>query len=374
MPALQLLGGTTIFLYHALSGGFRPEAAFAAYLAFLALVAASFAFERPFVRLPLVLAKCAFCLALGAASPYPPLLLPAILLESSELFPAGRRLYPLWAALALFSGAALLVPPRGSLPAFLPLAFLSWAAAVLAAALLLRDRARRAGLMDRARGLERRLADADARREALERERSSGDGLARAEERQRIAARLHDELGHAMTGSIMQLEAALVLSGDDPERARGIVGEVVRSLRVGLSSVRASLRAIKPSVPELGLERLRAILASFEAAQGISASLSTEGPVEAMPGPIWAACEDNLREALTNTLKHSCASSFRCRICALNGAYKIEFRDDGRPSPSFRRGMGLEGMDERVRRSGGTLIVDASRGFSVIMLFMKGEG
>jgi signal transduction histidine kinase len=372
MPVLQLLGGTTIFLIHAIPGDFRPEEAFAAFLAFLVLVAASFAFPKARIRIPLILLKCAFCLALGLRTPYPLFLLPAILLEAPELFPARRPLLPIWAFLGLLGAAPLLLLPRSRFPELFPAFFISWAVCAFTAARGLGCRAREARLSAQARELERSLSAAESRRDALERERAAREVLARSEERESIAARLHDELGHAMTGSIMQLEAAALLFDDDPQRVRRIVGEVTRSLRQGLSSVRSSLRAIKPSASDLGIERIRAILQAFEAEQGIAASLSTEGAVEAMPQRIWLAVEANLREALTNTLRHSSGSSFRCRLCALNGAYKIEFRDDGRPSPSFRKGMGLEGMEARARDAGGTLIVDAGRGFSVIMLFMKG--
>jgi len=372
MPVLQLLGSTTIYLIHARSGDFRPEAAFAAYLGFVALAAAAFASPKPLFRIPLIALKCAFCLALGRLDPSPLLLLPAIFLEAPELFPPQRRFLPLWAFLGILGAAPLVILPRTRLAESFPALFLSYSACASIAARSLVLRARQARLESRARELERGLTEAEARRAALERGRTGADGLARAQERERIAARLHDDLGHAMTGSIMQLEAASLLYDDDAQRSRRIVADVTQTLRQGLASVRSSLRAIKPSPAELGIERLEAALAAFEAEQGINASLSAEGPLAAMPQRIWLAVEANLREALTNVLRHSSGRSFRCRMQALNGAYRIEFRDDGTPSPSFRKGMGLEGMEARTREAGGTLIVDAGRGFSVIMLFLKG--
>jgi len=53
--------------------------------------------------------------------------------------------------------------------------------------------------------------------------------------------------------------------------------------------------------------------------------------------------------------------------------YKIESRDDGVIESPIKPGMGLEGMETRAREAGGTMIVDTSCGFSIIMLFQKGE-
>jgi signal transduction histidine kinase len=369
MLILQLISGIAIFLMHALNGPFPLETAFAALLAYLVLVLSGFAFPKPQPRLPIIALKCAYCLALWRYGALTLLLIPVLILEAPALLPARKRFAPLWALLALLAAAPFPFLERGDYPFFI----LLWAGSVFCAANELKAKALSARTKARALELEKSLAETESRRDALERASAGLELLAKLEERDRIAQRLHDDLGHAMTGSIMQLEAASLLIREEPERAEKLVGKAAQALREGLSSVRSSLKAIKPSAAALGLGKIAAMLEAFEADHGIAASLSAEGAVDALPAPVWLAVEANLREALINTLKHSGGRRFQCRVSSLNRMYKVEFRDDGTAGSAFRKGMGIEGMEARTREAGGTLIVDASRGFSIIMLFMKGE-
>jgi signal transduction histidine kinase len=58
------------------------------------------------------------------------------------------------------------------------------------------------------------------------------------QERDSIAQKLHDSLGHTITGSIMQLEAAELLFDDEPKRAKEIMLRVSGTLKDGLAAIR----------------------------------------------------------------------------------------------------------------------------------------
>lgn len=369
MLALQLVAAAGVFAFLVLSGGTAPERAFAALLAFLIPVSSGYATASVRPRTALVLIKGAFCAFLSGFAPLSLLPLPAILLELPGLFSPRRKYLPAWIALAIAAAApALLLPPS---PALLYLA--AWAASLSAASEGLWRKARLERALGRAADLERRLCVEEGKRGALERAAAGQELLARLEERDRIAGELHDGLGHSMTSGILQLEAASLLLREDPDRAGEIMSRAAQALREGLETVRSSLSSLKPGAALLGENRLAAMLESFEADHGIRAALSVEGNPGSVPGRVWRVAEENLREALTNTLRHGSARRFDCRVSVLNRLYKVEFRDDGEPSPSFRKGMGLEGMEARAAEAGGTMIADASRGFSVIMLFPKEE-
>ena len=77
----------------------------------------------------------------------------------------------------------------------------------------------------------------------------------------------------------------------------------------------------------------------------------------------------NVKEALTNTAKHSNASDVFIEIMVLNKIIKACIRDNGQGSPAIHTGMGLMGIEERTKEAGGTLILDGSDGFSIIMIF-----
>jgi signal transduction histidine kinase len=83
---------------------------------------------------------------------------------------------------------------------------------------------------------------------------------------------------------------------------------------------------------------------------------------------------DTLTESLTNCLKHSKGSRVEVTITILHGIIKLEIKDDGPPPYGpVRAGIGLQGIEERVAGSGGTVILDHGSGFSVICLWRRHE-
>jgi signal transduction histidine kinase len=92
--------------------------------------------------------------------------------------------------------------------------------------------------------------------ERLEGERVVGARLAVAEERQRMAAELHDAVGHAVSTMVVQAGAAEEVLADNPERARAALAAIqrtgrdaIRELRVTLAVLRASPERARPAPP-----------------------------------------------------------------------------------------------------------------------------
>jgi len=193
--------------------------------------------------------------------------------------------------------------------------------------------------------------------------------LAQLEERNRLAIEVHDRVGHAIAGSVVQLEAASVLLRSDPDRADRMVSQSAEVLREGMEGIRALLQGMKPESEELGIQRLRALLDRFSASSPIESKLSHSGDLAILAPAQWAAILDNAREALTNVLKHSAATVVRTTIDVMPKLTKVEIHDNGRGAFVLNKGLGIRGIEERTREAGGTLIVDGTKGFSVIMLF-----
>ena len=403
MIVFQLVGGSAIFTHLILLRTLRPEAVFAAFLAFTVLAVGGLVSPSSGIRLLLVLLKCGFCLLLIPYTGLPLLLLPPVGMELPGILArlgkrnkggkedragarpksrhiggpgggAARGLADVSARAALFAAAvcAVLIGVVFLLPAGFALPYLGiLAVSVYQAVRELGNERTAARLSARVRFLERELALAEAKRASIEKASAGQEILIKFEERERIAQKLHDDLGHTITGSIMQLEAAGLLLSEDPVRVREIIERVSCTLKEGLAAIRLNLRTIKPEPARLGLQRLRGLLDDFEAAYGRKTGLATDGDIQGIPAAVWRVIEENLQEALTNMLKHSTGNLFRCSISVMNRMYKAEFRDNGSPPPGYRRGMGLEGMEARTREAGGTLIIDTSQGFSEIMLFGK---
>lgn len=192
--------------------------------------------------------------------------------------------------------------------------------------------------------------------------------LSQIEERNSLAQKIHDRVGHTIAGSIIQLEAASLIIEKDSKKAADMVRNVTENLKEGMESIRSTLRSIKPASEQLGVNRLKLILDEFMYSNRIKTSFSFEGRLDAVTYTQWSIMIDNMREALTNSLKHSSATEVRVRLEVMNKLIKLEIKDNGRGAGEVIKGMGLTGMEERTEAAGGKLILDGSRGFSVITL------
>lgn len=197
--------------------------------------------------------------------------------------------------------------------------------------------------------------------------------LSQLEERNSLAQKIHDKVGHTIAGSIIQLEAAGTIIAKDRDKAAGIISAVTDNLKDGMESIRSTLRNIKPAQEQLGVNRLKLILEEFSMNHAIKTTLSYSGSLDAIKHLQWEIIMDNTKEALTNALKYSSATNINVKLEVMTRLIKAEVRDNGNGALSFKKGMGLTGMEERTENAGGKLIMDGSSGFSVITLLPIGE-
>jgi signal transduction histidine kinase len=192
--------------------------------------------------------------------------------------------------------------------------------------------------------------------------------LSQIEERNSLAQKIHDKVGHTLAGSIIQLEAAGMIMGKDIGKASQMVSTVADNLKEGMESIRSTLREIKPATEQLGINRLKLVLEEFSLNNGIRTNISYQGSLDVISHVQWKIIIDNIREALTNALKYSAATHINVRLEVLSRLIKAEVHDNGKGAISIKKGLGLAGMEERTENAGGKLILDGSNGFSVITL------
>lgn len=187
-----------------------------------------------------------------------------------------------------------------------------------------------------------------------------------------MAQEIHDRVGHAISGSLMQLEAARLLMEKDRVKAGEIIQNVINILREGMENIRATLRNIKPPAEQLGINRVKLVLDEFTVNNRIKTTLMYQGNMEQISPIQWKVIHDNINEALTNALKYSQASTIFINIEVLNTFIKSEIRDNGTGAFTVKKGLGINGMEERSGIIGGKVIIDGSKGFSVITLLPVG--
>lgn len=202
------------------------------------------------------------------------------------------------------------------------------------------------------------------RRKGRELERLSARLLsAQEEERRRIARRLHDELGQALTVAKLDLELA---GREAPSELQDRLREGAQLLDRAIAEVRQLSHGLRPPLlDELGLtEALRALAERFAAAENLEIELEAEDLGGLRP-EVESLVYRTAQEALTNAARHAEARRIGIRLSKANDHLRLEIEDDGRgfnPQRVLRaaRGLGLQGMRERVILAGGVLQI-ASR-------------
>lgn len=184
-----------------------------------------------------------------------------------------------------------------------------------------------------------------------------------ADERLRFSRDLHDLLGHTLSVIVVKGEAIRRLAVKDPGAASKHGGDIESLGRTALAEVRDAVSGYR----SFGLDdELRRATASLREA-GIEPSVDMRGS----PGPADGLLACVVREAATNVIRHSRASTCtiradvdpagnRCGIVVTDNGIGC---DDGGDAAS---GSGLRGLDERVGSAGGSMAAGpTSRGFRV---------
>jgi signal transduction histidine kinase len=208
--------------------------------------------------------------------------------------------------------------------------------------------------------VSRSMLRSRAAAEALRDQARQAEQLAAARERARIAADLHDGLGHHLSAALVQLEAARATAARDPasaarfvEQARGLVHGAVAELQ----------RTVAQERPSLLANELRSALAELaEASAAVGVPVSAEG-WEALDGgqaPPLApeaayALLRGVQEALTNVRRHAEARGAWIRVELGPTTLTLTVEDDGRGPGGMREGQGLGIMRARLEQLGGAL-------------------
>ena len=193
---------------------------------------------------------------------------------------------------------------------------------------------------------------------------------ARLNERNRLASRIHDKIGHGISGSVLLVEAARLNMDTDPERAKSALELAAENLRTSLDDIRGALRQERTLPSEAGLTQISQMLTRFEAQRPeVRTDLTTEGDMSDISPQVWECVCDNLTETLTNVLKHSDATRFSVSISVQNKLVTVSFIDNGE-AQDFVPGMGLTAIEERCALCHGNCFFSAdSSGFSTVMAF-----
>ena len=199
------------------------------------------------------------------------------------------------------------------------------------------------------------------------------DVMTTLRERNYMAQKLHDSLGHRITSSLMQLEVTKETLEKDVSLSRKYLVSAMDNLRQGMDEIRQLLRNVKPRDKVIGIEDIKEILLKFQYSTGINTSLKVEGDIDRIRTSQFVAIETNIKEALTNASKYSKATQVQVSFYIYNKFARIEIRDNGVGCKSINRGIGIKGMEERLESMNGSLKFDNENGFVIKMILNLGD-
>ncbi|WP_170990814.1 sensor histidine kinase [Herbidospora galbida] len=179
--------------------------------------------------------------------------------------------------------------------------------------------------------------------------------LAVAEERLRFARDLHDLVGHQLSAIAVKSELAVRLGGDTPASAE--MAEVRGLARTALRELREAVKGYRQLDLTAELASVRGVL---EAA-GITCDLKLpyrEAPGDTAPVFAWV-----VREAVTNVLRHSTATTCEITLRLTQEETILEVRNNGVQKDAVKNGegSGLAGLSERLGAVGGKLTAEPDR-------------
>lgn len=179
-------------------------------------------------------------------------------------------------------------------------------------------------------------------------------------ERRRIAAELHDLVGHSLGVILLHVTGARRRVGDDPAAARDALAQAEEVGRASLAEMRRNAAALRtdtddPTAPTPGLGDVAALVARTRAA-GAPVSVEQRGELSGVEPSIGLAAFRVVQESLANATRHAAGMPVQVRITVRPDEVGVEVADRGRDgTPAAQPGVGIAGMRERVEMLGGWL-------------------
>lgn len=180
------------------------------------------------------------------------------------------------------------------------------------------------------------------------------------EERQRIARDLHDTLGQKLSLIGLKSDLASKLLAKNPDAAKLEINDIHQTARTALKEVRemvSDMRRAKLIDEVIHIEQM------LDAAQ-IGFHLKGEPDLNNTPLLVENVLSMCLKEAVTNVVKHSKATTCYVMINDTPEEVHIKVRDNGvgmSEKPLTYNGHGLQGMRERLEFVNGSLEIDSSQ-------------
>jgi signal transduction histidine kinase len=212
------------------------------------------------------------------------------------------------------------------------------------------------------RELERRLEENAGARADLQ-ELSARLLRAQENERRTLARELHDEVGQSLSAILMEADNADCAEG--PGEIREHLDAIKRLAEKTVNEVRDLALLLRPSMlDDFGLvPALKWHAREMSKRTGLNVVVDADDDADDLPDDHKTCIYRLVQEAVNNATRHANARTVEVVVKHEGARVRFTVRDDGGGFDTrFVRGLGILGMEERVRRLGGELKIDSQLG------------
>lgn len=206
--------------------------------------------------------------------------------------------------------------------------------------------------------------------------------LATLQERNRIAREIHDNVGHMLTRSILQIGALRTVHREEP--LHGQLDSVSETLNEAMTNIRQSVHDLHDDAIDLE-QTLRDSIRDIQDTYQVTFEYDMSRYI---PREIKYCFIAIVKEAVSNIIKHSSADTVTLKLREHPAFYQMLIEDNGhcleedrsgsslkkkpqRNAPLDCEGIGIYNMRERVQALGGTLHLNIENGFHIFVTIPK---
>lgn len=215
-------------------------------------------------------------------------------------------------------------------------------------------------------GIERNLALKEKNKNLMEKQ-DYEIYLATLKERNRIAREIHDNVGHMLSRSILQVGALGTIHKEEP--LHGQLASINDTLNQAMNSIRESVHDLHDDSIDL---KLALNDATKEMQENYHVRIDYDA-TNNLPRNVKYCFITTVKEAMSNIVKHSNADKIDIVVREHPAFYQLSIEDNGTKIRSNLEsgGIGLSNMKERVEALNGTLRIQTEQGFKIFISIRK---
>lgn len=183
--------------------------------------------------------------------------------------------------------------------------------------------------------------------------------VATLQERNRIAREIHDNVGHMLSRSILQMGALMTIHKEEPLHSQ--LSSVSDSLNEAMNNIRESVHDLHDESIDL---RQAVVDATSEMRKKYTVNLEYD-MTAGVPCNVKYCMISIVKEAMSNVVKHSNGNKVTIILREHPAFFQLFIGDNGTDIDFSNPGIGLTNMRDRVETLGGTINFKYDEGFQI---------